>query len=742
MGTMVGRTLSGRLALAGLLTSVCYAAFNNAAGAQNGAVTTLPRIDVVSSRVVVGRDGPGSGTPGTDAAADGVASRIVGTSTSVITAADIERSPVQSLPDLLAQQAGVQVQHLFGGVNGSRDAVDLRGFGASSHSNVLVLVNGRRYQDFDLQGFDYSSIPVNSIERIEITRGNSGTVLYGDGAVGGVINIVTKAKPQTPFAGRIEGAFGSFRYREGRVSASGSSGPWSASVFGNMIDSNGHRRNSDLWQRNAVANLDYTASRWSAYLNIAADTQRQNFAGGLPPRSTTLPFTLATPSETNTPFDNGSKQGVNVTTGVVTSLGSNAELILDGGVRRKFQQATFYDYFPSPAFTYNAAGATPSSYVDTVMTTSSLTPRLDATHRLFGVQNRLLTGIDLYNTQYNSDRSQRPGGAIIHHYNIRQTTAAWYAMNKAAVRPDTDVSFGARVQRNMIQATDDYNAAADPNAGGYSSSAQAPSLSTSEWQYAAHIGGEYRVLPTLALFARAARAFRLGNADERVGAGNPFALGAPANFSLKTQTSYDFEGGFRINSGRFNFMSSVYDMYLTNEIHFLPAFGQNINLDPTRRTGWENMAAYQITNDVRLRGGVTYTRAVFRSGTYAGNYIPLVSPWTGNAGFTWDIVKKALILDVNARFWSQRRMDNDQPNAQPLIPANATVDMKLGGEYDRFFWSAAVLNVFNVNYFDYAIASGGSPASIFGGATPPTIGAYSAYPQPGRSFMVRAGARY
>ena len=43
-----------------------------------------------------------------------------------------------------------------------------------------------------MHGVDLAAIPRESIERIEITRGNSGVVLYGDGAVGGVINIVTK----------------------------------------------------------------------------------------------------------------------------------------------------------------------------------------------------------------------------------------------------------------------------------------------------------------------------------------------------------------------------------------------------------------------------------------------------------------------------------------------------------------------------------------------------------------------
>ena len=153
----------------------------------------LPPIDVSWSR---------TGTAG-----------IVGASTSVITAQDIQRSPSQSLPDILAQQVGVQVMHVTGSPNGNGDLVDLRGFGAFAQSNVLVLVNGRRYQDFDLQGFDFSQIPLNSIERIEITRGMSGTVLYGDGAVGGVINIVTKTASGAPFSGRVEGAVGVLRFR-------------------------------------------------------------------------------------------------------------------------------------------------------------------------------------------------------------------------------------------------------------------------------------------------------------------------------------------------------------------------------------------------------------------------------------------------------------------------------------------------------------------------------------------------
>ena len=160
---------------------------------------------------------------------------ITGASNSVITAEDIARAPAQTLPDVLAQRAGIQLQHLFSGTNGSRDTVDLRGFGAFAPSNVLILVNGRRFQDFDFQGFDFSSIPLNSIERIEITRGNSGAVLYGDGAVGGVVNIVTKGRGSEGLSGRVAGLSGSFGYHEGRASVSGASGPWSVSLFRSLI---------------------------------------------------------------------------------------------------------------------------------------------------------------------------------------------------------------------------------------------------------------------------------------------------------------------------------------------------------------------------------------------------------------------------------------------------------------------------------------------------------------------------
>jgi len=647
---------------------------------------------------------------------------IVGASTSVITAADIAHSPAQTIQEIIAQTPGVELTSFYGGVNGAGTAVDIRGFGAFATANILVLINGRRLNDIDMQGVDFSTIPRDSIERIEITRGNSGAVLYGDNAVGGVINIVTKTGAGgPPVTIRGEAGVGSFNQRQTALSSAVNSGPWSASFYGNAVKSDGYRVNNALDQRNGIGNINYNTADLTAFLTLSGDDQKLGFPGGRFVQPSIGLNELATDRRgTNTPFDYGNKQGANATAGFTKTLWNGAELIVDGGVRDKKQQSAFFGTTPFPSFA--------STYVDASLLTWSITPRLSIKNTIFGIPSSVLTGVDYYDATFHQDRGAFKFFAPWHMYDLSQQTLAGYWQHAVGVLPTTDFSYGARVQNTNLAARDRF----DPMAP-FAFDTQANPLDSSETQYALHIGLEHRFNEIFSVFGRAARAFRTPDVDERVASGpafDAFFNPIPGNFTLKTQTSHDIEGGFRVKTGMFQMQSSIYDMDLVNEIHFDPVNFFNYNLDPTRRYGSETSASFRASDSVLLRGGFAYTRAIFREGPFAGNDIPLVSGYTANAGVTWNIWQNYLVADATLRYWSRRRMDNDQPNTQSLIPANATVDFKLSGQYQHFFWSLSVNNFLNALYYDYAIAS------AF------TDGRFSAYPLPGRTYMVKAGAKF
>ena len=128
---------------------------------------------------------------------------------------------------------------------------------------------------------------------------------------------------------------------------------------------------------------------------------------------------------------------------------------------------------------------------------------------------------------------------------------------------------------------------------------------------------------------------------------------------------------------------------------------------------------------------------MFREGPFAGNDVPLVSRWTGSAGVSWDIYQKYLTLDAVARFFSPRRMDNDSANQQV---ADSRPDRGRSAHRRRVsrsvFWSFSVQNVFDVQYFEYAISRSTFVTSCRWSAR------YNAYPLPGRTFLAKAGMKF
>ena len=533
-------------------------------------------------------------------------------------------------------------------------------------------------------------------------------MLYGDGAVGGVINIVTKTGVALPPSLKLGGQLGSYGYSNGNISMSGSNGPWSASAFGNAISSDGYRENNNLMQRGAVGDLRYTGDMGSAYLNLSGDNQKLGLPGA---RLVSPPFVnelLTYRRGATTPFDYGAKSGANATGGFTRIITPGTEVIVDGGIRTKNQESAFFSNFGSD---FDAA-------LDTRLTTYSVTPRIVSAHNLFEVApSNLIAGIDYYNSDYGSNRSLHVGDSPNHRYDIQQKTLGAYFQETVRYMPGSNVAFGGRTQWNNVKARDRLDMLAP---GGFFAAPEGTPLDWSENQWAAHIGIDHRFNDVFGVFGRVARSFRLPNVDERVGQG-PF--GVPTNFDLRTQTSHDAEVGFRVRWRSFHWQTSAYVMDLKDEIFFSPATFTNVNLDPTRRRGSETIAGFNITDAVVIKGGYAYTSAQFRDGPFRGNDVPLVAKHTGMAGVSWNIIDTRLTFDGIARFVGSARMDNDLRNLQPFIPAHTVVDVRVGGKIDRISWSVAVQNVFNQLYFDYAIAS------AF------TLGTYNAYPLQGRTVL-------
>ncbi|MGR6832591.1 TonB-dependent receptor domain-containing protein [Aliivibrio wodanis] len=114
-------------------------------------------------------------------------------SISVVTKEEIELLQAKTLIEVLRYIPGIQVGESGGPA--STTSVFLRG---SESKHTLVLLNGMKINNASSGGFDFSIIPVETIEQVEVIRGPRAAV-YGADAIGGVINLITRTESKESF---------------------------------------------------------------------------------------------------------------------------------------------------------------------------------------------------------------------------------------------------------------------------------------------------------------------------------------------------------------------------------------------------------------------------------------------------------------------------------------------------------------------------------------------------------------
>lgn len=117
--------------------------------------------------------------------------RQVGASMAVVTPRELEARNVVALDDALRHVPGLQMQENQVNIRGSS------GFAYNTGSRVLLLVDGVPLLTPDSDGIPFEAVPIEQIARIEVLKG-PGSALYGSGALGGIVQVLTRSFPESP----------------------------------------------------------------------------------------------------------------------------------------------------------------------------------------------------------------------------------------------------------------------------------------------------------------------------------------------------------------------------------------------------------------------------------------------------------------------------------------------------------------------------------------------------------------
>lgn len=127
-------------------------------------------------------------------------------SINIVTPVLLRNNPAQSVDDILLMLSGVNTTR-SDGISNMHTNVSIRGLAGDEQGRTLVLFDGIPLNTSDEGSVNWNSIHMDNVQRIEVFKG-PGSSLYGNNAMGGVINIISK-KPLSPFSVNASGSYGS-----------------------------------------------------------------------------------------------------------------------------------------------------------------------------------------------------------------------------------------------------------------------------------------------------------------------------------------------------------------------------------------------------------------------------------------------------------------------------------------------------------------------------------------------------
>ena len=610
-------------------------------------------------------------------------------SITVIDSQEIQDSNAQVVSDVLRPIAGLAVRDFYG--NGTKASVDIRGFGELGANNCLVLVDGRRINEIDLSGVDWTQIPLDQVQKIEVVRGGSGGVLYGDNAVSGVVNIITKTghgKPHLVF----ETQAGSYAMNKQVLGLSGSLKKFSYLVNASHDNSNGYRKNSYYKGQDFGSKLGYEVS---PDINLRFSNSYHASSFGLPGAIRDSQFKFVSRTDTLYPDDHAHESDYYFDFGADKKFDDWGTLDSDVSFRSRQVYSHLGSYNPVYKTNIDTFGFTPKYIL----------PKIILNH-----DNKVITGVDYYESKYKSD-NYNDNEALQNLSKINKVSLGYYMQDELAILRDLILLGGFRYEyaKYSFRYHDNNGWTPDIN-----------DQKVKNNKKAFNGGLIYKYSPDSNVFVNYNQNFRFPATDEYFSA---FAT-PPINTNLKPQTAKNLEVGVKHKFS--DFLScdlTLFRMNVKNELIYNPLTYANENYDKTRHQGIEFGANSKVLKNLTLFGSYTFNKSTFIGDPFDNDTLPMVPRHKASLGFKLAVLSN-LMLNMQGDYVSSRYFINDQANN--LSPANGyfTADLNIAYDYKGFTATFGVNNITNKHYSEYVAYS-------------TAYGEKGYYPSPLRNFYLK-----
>jgi len=627
----------------------------------------------------------------------------------VITAEEIEKSGATTVVEALEKLESIQFRTYSG--NASQSVIDMRGFGGENpYGKTLIMLDGRRLNRTDMSSINWLQMSVNSIERIEVVRG-PGSVLYGDAAIGGVINVITKKGEGKPVISASAMA-GSYGLHNERVGITGATGKWTYAVTGenNVID--GYRDRSEYKALGGGFDVGYAAhDLFNVSLGASFNRVDYQLPGPLTKEQMKQDRRQYQPglgwwaSPGND--DDGRDKYANVNLGVKSFWGSFGQAEVNFFYGRKDLQINMPAWF---------------TFADTKADTYGISPKYVLDKKIFGFGNKLIVGVDYYKEPYKkvffADRLRNSKNTEA---DLEKESIGYYIRDEFSILKNLIFSAGYRYERTKIEGT--LNDIFVPgnnfdNEKTYTAQSYEAGLT---WLW----GQKSRS------FVKYATVYRIPFLDEIAGfngAGGGFlaTLEQEKGASIEFGTEYYPLENLKLGL-------SVYRIDMKDEIEYVGFFptGYNQNVGKTRHDGVEASISYLWPKYLLVYGNFTYHKATYENGPNKDKEIPMVPNYLVNAGMEiylpYNITLKPEIRHVSKTYLSGDSDNNaEKLNSYTLFDVYAQYKPTFGRLNMALFASAE-------NITDQKYSSFGIDYEQWGGPN-------FYYPMPGRTF--KAGVKF